>query len=231
MSAMEGARVRQMPRIVLLVLLAIAVALATAWRFTPLHDLVDPGLLARHLHALARSPWAPAVVAVIYLGGNAVMFPNSVLNMAMILGLGTLPGLPYALFGSLLAALVGYVVGRRYGEGLVHRIDARSIERVSAMLHESGPLRIALLRLLPVAPYTVVNLAVGAARVRALSFAFGTFLGLLPGTLLVTAFGHQLRAALRDPSPREIALTIAVLIAAAAAGWGLQRLAHRRSGA
>lgn len=220
-------RVKRTQVVVLAALGVLIVALALAWRFTPLQELADPQALAQHLHTLARTPWAPLVVVLLYVAGNAVLFPNTVLNLATIVGLGTLPGLPYALLGSLAAALAGYGVGRRYGPDFVDRIDAAGVERVSKALRRSGALQIAVLRLLPIAPYTLVNLAAGAARVRPLFFGIGTVLGLLPGTLLVTAFGHQLRAALRDPSASEIALIVALVAVALAGGWALRRYAQR----
>lgn len=220
-------RVRRTQLVVLAALCAVVAALALAWRFTPLQQLADPQALAQRLHALARTPWAPLIVVLLYVGGNAVLFPNTVLNMATIVGLGTLPGLPYALLGSLAAAMAGYAVGRRYGEDFVDRIDAAGVERVSKALRKSGTLHIAVLRLLPIAPYTLVNLAAGAARVRPLFFGAGTVLGLLPGTLLVTAFGHQLRAAVRDPSASDIALMVVIVAVALGGGWALRRYAQR----
>ena len=51
---------------------------------------------------------------------------------------------------------------------------------------------------------------------------------MLPGNLMMTAFGHQLRALLREPRLLHGAVLLAILTAAAAAGWWLHR---RASGA
>jgi phospholipase D1/2 len=201
------------------------VGLAAAWRFSPLHQMADPDTLAGWFHSLHRNPWAPLVLLLVYLGANMVFFPNTVLNAATILGLGTAWGMPCALAGSLASAMLAYGIGRRFGTGRLRRLDSKSTERLTRMLKNSGVLGIATLRLLPIAPYTAVNLVAGAARVSSISFAAGTFLGLLPGNLLMTMFGHQLRAVLRDPSQAQIGIMAAVLFVAAAATWWARKRA------
>jgi uncharacterized membrane protein YdjX (TVP38/TMEM64 family) len=208
-------------------LLLLLIAIAAAWRFTPLHDYADTEAIASWLHGLRRSPWAPLVIVLVYIGANAVFFPNTVLNAATILGLGTTWGLPCALLGSLSAALVAFVVGRRYGKERLKRLDSAAIERISAMLKNSGVIGIATLRLVPIAPYNVVNLVAGAARVRTVPFAIGTAIGLLPGNLLMTAFGHQLRAVLRNPGKVEIAAMAGVVLLAAGGAWWARSRALR----
>ena len=75
------------------------------------------------------------------------------------------------------------------------------------------------------APYTVVNVVAGAARVRLLPFVIGSLLGLLPGNLMVTAFGHQLRAVIRDPSHGDIAAMVGIVVLAALGLWWLKQRA------
>lgn len=197
----------------------LLVCFAGLWRFSALHELADARAIASWLHELRRSPWAPLIVILVYVGANAVLFPNTVLNAATILGMGTLWGLPCALAGSMTAAMLAYLVGRRYGRERLKNLDNATVDRVTKLLRKGGVLGMATLRLIPLAPYSVVNVLAGAARVKALDFGLGTLLGLLPGTLLVTAFGHQLRAVLKNPSPLEIATMAAVLLVAAAGAW------------
>ncbi len=211
--------------VIALIGLAVLVAIAATWRFSPLHEMAGTQAIAHWFHGMRHNPWAPLIVVLIYVAANAVFFPNTVLNAATILGLGTLWGLPCALAGSVTSAMVMYALGRRFGKERLRRIDSAAIERVTGMLKNSGVLGIASLRLLPIAPYTVVNLVAGAAHVRPFAFGVGTFLGLLPGNLLMTAFGHQLRQVLQNPSKTEIATMVGVLLVAAAGVWWARRKA------
>jgi uncharacterized membrane protein YdjX (TVP38/TMEM64 family) len=81
----------------------------------------------------------------------------------------------------------------------------------------------AAVRLVPVAPFAVVNVVAGAMGVRAGRFLAGTALGLLPGTLVATLFGHELRRGLRDPHSINVALCAAAVAALVTAGWLVRR--------
>ena len=56
---------------------------------------------------------------------------------------------------------------------------------------------------------------------------FGTLLGLLPGTIALTAFGHQVRAIVENPTPKNVGLLIAAVVAWILLSLGLQRLVAR----
>ncbi len=57
----------------------------------------------------------------------------------------------------------------------------------------------ATVRLLPVAPFTMVNLFAGASRIGFRDFALGTVLAMAPGTLLLTLAADRAVAAWREP--------------------------------
>lgn len=202
--------------------LVLVFGLAAAWQWTPLREYADPRLVARALRWLAHSTWMPVLVLGIYVLSNAVMFPITVLCFATILALGTHPGLLYATVGSLLAALAAYAGGRYYGAEALGQVE--SFDRMRQALRQGSIVQITLLRLLPLAPFSIVNLMAGAARVRVIPFSVGTVLGMLPGNLLFTAFGRQLRQMVAHPTPAEIAVMIAVTIGASGVFWYLHRL-------
>jgi phospholipase D1/2 len=87
---------------------------------------------------------------------------------------------------------------------------------------------VATLRMLPVAPYTLVNLAAGSIDVRLRDYVLGTLLGILPGTIAVTAFGHQLREIVARPTLSNVGLLLAVIVAWVTLSLGLQRFLSKR---
>lgn len=207
--------------------LLLVLGLTAAWQWTPLREYADPRWLARALRWVAQSDWLPLLVLGAYVLSNAVMFPITVLCFATILALGTHPGLLYATVGSLLAALVAYAGGRYYGADALRQVE--SLDGMRQALRQGGIVQVTLLRLLPLAPFSVVNLVAGAARVRVIPFSIGTVLGMLPGNLLFTAFGRQLRQMIAHPTPAEIAVMIAVTIGASIVFWYLHRLTAART--
>src|SRR5690606_41451703 len=85
----------------------------------------------------------------------------------------------------------------------------------------------AALRVWPVAPYTVVNMAMGAAGVSARVFLAGSFQGMLPGTFVLTMLGDRLREAWREPAPANVVLFVLVVVLWLGLAFVLQQLVSR----
>lgn len=211
-------------RIILAAVVVLIVVVTAAWQWTPLSEYAEPRMIARALRGMIDSPWLPLWIAIIYVASNAVMFPITVLCLATILALGTHPGLMYATVGSLLAALVTYAAGWRYGADKLSKLQLPGLARLSDGLRRGGIVQVTILRLLPLAPFSIVNLMAGAAKVRVIPFSIGTILGMLPGNLVFTAFGRQLRQLISNPTPWEIATFAAVLVVASLLFWWLHKL-------
>ena len=67
-------------------------------------------------------------------------------------------------------------------------------------VRKRGLLAVVTFRLLPVAPFTLVNLAAGASGIRFADFLVGTVIGLLPGLVLLLGHGRPHR---QDPGRTE----------------------------
>jgi uncharacterized membrane protein YdjX (TVP38/TMEM64 family) len=109
----------------------------------------------------------------------------------------------------------------------VHGIAGRRIGALSRRLRKRGLLAVLLVRLLPVAPYTIVNIVAGASRIRWRDFLLGTALGLLPGLVLTSAFVDRAIAAIISPSPPTIALLVLIVVAIVALTVALRRRLER----
>ena len=96
----------------------------------------------------------------------------------------------------------------------MRRLAGARINRLSKRIARQGLLAMVVLRLLPLAPFTVVNLVAGASHIRLRDFLLGTLLGMAPGIAIMTAFVHQLARAIQEPSIAAFALlvTAAVLL-------------------
>ena len=60
-------------------------------------------------------------------------------------------------------------------------------------------LAVVAIRFLPVAPFTMVNLVLGAVRIKLWHFVIGTTIGLTPGFCALSIFGDRLSETLRHP--------------------------------
>jgi len=79
---------------------------------------------------------------------------------------------------------------------------------------------VVLLRMLPIAPFGLVNLAAGASELRARDFMLGSLIGMCPGIAIMTLFGDRLGVWLRHPDAINLLVlgvaTVAALVLAIA---------------
>jgi phosphatidylserine/phosphatidylglycerophosphate/cardiolipin synthase-like enzyme/uncharacterized membrane protein YdjX (TVP38/TMEM64 family) len=205
------------------VVLLAAAGLAAAWRWTPLHELLDVRSLASDIEVLAHAPFAPLLVLGAYVLASLTGFPITLLILATGLVFGPVAALAYAWAGSLLGAAAGFGLGRVLARDLAQRLSGARLTAIGRRLDKQRLLAVIAVRIIPVAPFTVVNLAAGAARIRLRDFMLGTFLGMSPGIIAVTVFWGQVLAALRQPSPMSL-----LVLGLVAAGIVLGAVALRR---
>ncbi|MGE5766150.1 MAG: VTT domain-containing protein [Bacteroidota bacterium] len=218
-------------RVVKLAAAAVLVlALVLLWRYTPLSELTDPETLKEMLQSLGGGLWQPVVVFGAFLLGSLVVFPVTVLIAVTGMIFTPLPAFAYALGGTLASATLNYAIGRKAGAQPLRNLLGARVNRATRALAKRGVLSIAALRMLPVAPFTFVNLAAGASRVPFLDYLAGTVLGMAPGILVITLLGNQLGAVLSDPEPGEIALFALFVLGWLALSLALQWLASKLRG-
>jgi uncharacterized membrane protein YdjX (TVP38/TMEM64 family) len=198
--------------------------LAVVWRWTPLREWVNLEslvALARHLEAL---PFTPVAVVGSYVIAGLLVIPVTLLIAVTGIVFGPVQGMLYATAGTLLSAAVTYGFGRWLGRDAVQRLVGPRINRLSQRIARRGILAMVVLRMLPVAPFTVVNVVAGASHIRFRDYLIGTLLGMLPGIAMTVIFVHHLAEAVRNPSPGTIAILVLVLALIIGTAAGLQRL-------
>jgi phospholipase D1/2 len=139
------------------------------------------------------------MLAFIALG----LFPVLLLITATGVAFGPVLGPIYAMAGCLASASMGFAIGRGLGMPRVERLGGERITAVARALNRNGTLAVFLVRKVP-APFTLVNIVIGASTVRYADFILGTLLGMGAIVIALAGFGYQLTQALRDPSPAAL---------------------------
>lgn len=220
--------VQPISRLAKLAIVALLIlGLVALWRYTPLSELTDPDSLKDMLESLGDGVWLPLIILAAYLLGGLVVFPVTVLIAVTGLIFPPLQAFGYALAFSMASAAMTFAIGRKAGSQPLRNLLGVRVNRVSRALAKRGVLSVAALRMLPVAPFTFVNLAAGASHVKLFDYLAGTLLGMAPGILVITLLGHQLGEMLTDPKPMDILLFCAFVVAWLAVSLGLQALASR----
>jgi phospholipase D1/2 len=162
----------------------------------------------------AESPLAPLIVVAAYVIGGLVVLPVTVMIAFTGIVFGPILGFAYALIGVTLSAIFIYYLGRKLGRATVRRIAGKRVNELSRRIAKRGLIAVVVVRMLPIAPFTLINLIAGASHIRFRHFVLGTILGMAPGTLILVLFVDRIVAAVRTPGP--LTFTLLALIAAVA---------------
>lgn len=219
---------RRLVRFIIVILLMVGIALA--WHWTPLREWLDPEAVSAAGEYLHETGAAPLVVIAGYVVGSLVLFPVTVMILATAFIFGPLSGFLLSLLGCLSAATVTYGLGRLLGRDLVSRVAGSRLNRIRRRLARHGVLVVLIARILPVAPFTIVNLVAGASHIRLFEFLLGTALGMIPGIAAATVFEHQLVTAIRNPDIYTLGTLAAIVAFIAAAVWSIRRRLFTRGG-
>jgi len=194
--------------------IAVALLLVMLWHWSPLKQWLILDNLLDAASVLRESSWTVPLVLAIYLLGSCLMFPITLLILATALSFGPYLGFALAFFGSLLGGLASYLLGRWLGRDVVRKLVGEKMNHLSLKLARRGWLAIALIRIVPIAPFTLINLVAGSTQISVLSFLVGTAIGMGPGIMAIMVFEGGLEQALHEPSWETLTLTVGILIGA-----------------
>jgi phospholipase D1/2 len=178
----------------------VLAALAAAWRWTPLAEIITAERILGWTRTVRETWWAPIVLMAAYTPAAFVLLPRPLLTLVIVMTFGVLLGLVYATSGVLIAAVITYYAGRLLPKKTLQRLAGDALERAGKLLREHGVVAVFGSNMLPTPPFVVQNMIAGAVRIPLWKFMLGTLLALLPGMLAWTVFGDQINAAMEDTS-------------------------------
>jgi phospholipase D1/2 len=208
--------------------LLVLLALAAAWRWTPLSQWVRLESLADLAANLKDNSLLPLGVLAAFVAGGLMMIPITVMIGATGIIFPPHLGVVYALAGSLLSSLTTYFIGAGFGRQIVRRLAGSRLNRLSKRLARQGILTVMVVRNLPLAPFTIVNMVAGASHIKLKDFLLGTALGMLPGIVAITVFADRVAAAVKNPHWTNIAVAAGIAIVLALGIWLAQKRLRSR---
>lgn len=167
-------------------------------------DWLSPQAVRVFMETSRGTAWALPLVCLIYVIGGLIFFPVTVISLATAAVFGPIWGPVYGLCGALLSAALLFWIGHLAGERGLRKLAGDRIRKIDAKLQQSGIIGMAAVRMLPIAPYSLVNLVAGVSSIRFFDFMAGSFLGLLPGLLAKGIVGDSLARVFIDPTTESV---------------------------
>ncbi len=167
---------------------ALLVLLVVAGAVTAVTVGVPP--LAEIRSWVGGAGWAgPVLYAAVFAVVSLTPAPAPVLTVGAGVLVGWGVGVPVALAGALAGAVAGFALARVLGRATVEGLAGERLARLDALLRRRGLPAAIGIRLVPLAPFAIVNAACGLTGVRARDYVLGSAIGLTPGTAAFVAVG------------------------------------------
>lgn len=172
-----------------------------------------------HWMGAASGPLALPVAVAAFALLAFVGVPQFMLIAAAVVAFGGWTGFAYSWVGTMVSALVGFYLGRAAGAKALARFSGDGVKRFMDHVGKNGFLASLIVRLVPSAPFIVVNMAAGVTPMRTLDFAAGTALGIVPKIALTAFAGASIARAMRGELGRDLVWLAALALGWIAVGW------------
>ncbi|MBA3860862.1 MAG: TVP38/TMEM64 family protein [Solirubrobacterales bacterium] len=167
---------------------------------------------------------APLMFVVAYAILTVLLFPGIIPAVAAGAVFGVLAGTVLSLVGATIGAVGAFLLGRKLGRKDVERVAGERMRRIDEWIGRRGFMAVLYARLLPVAPFNVLNYVCGVTSVSTRDYVLATAIGMIPGTFLHVALGSTLG----DPTSPEFLAAVAGLIVLGVGAPLIDRALRRR---
>nr|WP_320011196.1 TVP38/TMEM64 family protein [uncultured Desulfobulbus sp.] len=136
---------------------------------------------------------APLLFMALYIAQTAFSLPGAtILSLSAGLLFGSLAGTLYAVVGATIGATLAFLVARYLLHETVQQRFGARLERINQELDQRGFNYLLFLRLVPLFPFFLINLAAGLTRLPLRTFSLATMLGIIPGGFVYVNAGAGL---------------------------------------
>ena len=175
-------------RLALLLLLAAGVGWMLTHRDLLNLESIGPAVLALGI-------WAPIGFVVIYAAATVLFFSGAILSLAGGALFGPVWGTIWNLSGATLGAMAAFLLARTVaGEWVALRVGGRLRRLVDGVTAE-GWRFVALMRLVPLVPFNLLNYALGLTGISLPAYIVTSIVCMLPGAVAYTWLGYAGRSA------------------------------------
>jgi uncharacterized membrane protein YdjX (TVP38/TMEM64 family) len=211
-------------RLIIFLLVVIGLlGMAAAWRWTPLQQWLSPQRISDMLASISSEQSRAAIAITGFVLASLLMVPLTLLAVIGGIVFNGWLAFTYIMIGALISCGLGFLGGHVLGRDAAKRLSGSRMKQLNKRLSNRGVVAVALLRLVPIAPFAIFNLIAGASPLSFRKFLFGSLLGLAPGLGAITLFSNSLWGALKSPSLTNVAITAAVGVGLLLFAWLAKR--------
>ena len=173
---------------------------------------LDAENLSTFLEESRGTLWTLPTILLVYVIGGLLFMPVTLMSLAVAAIFGPIYGPLYGILGALLSSAILFQIGKLLGNAGLRKVGGPKVAAVDEKFKNSGIVGVAAIRLLPIAPFSLVNLIAGVSSINILTFLAGTFLGMFPPMIAKGLVGDSLAQIFTDPSPQTIGYLVGGIV-------------------
>lgn len=174
---------------------------------------IEPGQIGTWFESAADQWYALPVTILVFTILAYVGAPQFALIGAAVFAFGPSQGFLYSWIATICSSTVTFYTGRLVGADAVRRYGGQTVNRISEFVGRNGFFASMIVRIVPSAPFIVVNMAAGASHMSYWAFIGGLALGVIPKTALVAFAGGGLMALFAGGGWTAIVALVVVAVA------------------
>jgi uncharacterized membrane protein YdjX (TVP38/TMEM64 family) len=134
--------------------------------------------------------FAPIIFILIFVIATIMFVPAMPISLAGGFIFGLSQGLVYNLIGTTIGASCAFLLARHYGQDWIRKKAGPRLQLIMNGAHDDGWRYVALLRLMPFTPFTLLNYVFGITPIRLTHFVMASFIFSFPGCYAFAYIGH-----------------------------------------
>ena len=139
-----------------------------------------------------------AIYVLVYAASTTFMVPGGVLTIAGGFLFGLYIGTPATLIGATIGASILFFAAKTSVGSVLKQVAGPFLARMEKGFNENALSYMFALRLIPVFPFAVVNIAPGLLGAKYREYLIARFFGIIPGTLAYTWIGAAIKGTLLE---------------------------------
>lgn len=175
--------------------------------------------------------WAPLVFMGIYIAATVLFLPGAILTITGGLLFGAFWGTIYNISSAVIGATLAFLIARYVASDWVAAKAGGKLKQLITGVEEEGWRFVAVVRLIPLFPFNLLNYALGLTKIRVLAYVLASAIFMLPGTFAYTYIGSLgetfIYGEARD-IVTQVSIAIGLLILLAFLPWFIKRLRKQK---
>ncbi len=178
----------------------------------------------------AAGIWAPLVFIAIYILATVLFLPGLVLTVVGGLLFGPWLGTLYNISAAVIGASIAFLIARYLAADWVRQKAGPRLQKLLIGVDEEGWRFVAVMRLVPLFPFNLLNYALGLTKIRLSAYIVASAIFMLPGTFAYTYLGSLGEVFINGEANAiitQVAIAIGLLVLVAYLPFLVKKIRHK----